>query len=176
MLQETTSWLSLRTKGKLIMADHYIHSTCGQNMVFRIVESPKRDSPDVNVKEKGRISIAGGAWVINKDSRIPRVAITKVTDDELKILEDDPAFQRMKDRGFFTVHTVDHMEADSRDLPKDHAKKDNTAQIEDEDHANGTDERCDHSSTRATFGDGNQYGGKQPVVTENDDYGPIRLS
>lgn len=158
------------------MAEHYIHSTCGQPMVFKITKPVKRDSPDVNVEEVGRISIAGGAWVINKDSRIPRVCITKVTDEELEILKKHPAFIRMMNRGFMSIHTVDHMEADSRGLPMDHQKKDNTSQIEDEDHAKGTDERCDHSSTRATFGEGNQFGGKQPAVVDFDDYGPIRLS
>lgn len=157
------------------MAKHYIHSTCGQSMVFNITEPRMLGDSEQNTNVIGKISIGGGAWVINKNSRIPKVVITEVTDEELIALQGLRMFQDMCKKGYLSVHTVDHMEADSRDLPADHQKKDNCSQIEDADHADGTDERISHGETRASYGEDNQFGGKQPIATKDSSFGEIRL-
>ena len=45
------------------MAKHYIHSTCGQSMVFNITEPRKLGDSEQNTNVIGKISIGGGAWV-----------------------------------------------------------------------------------------------------------------
>lgn len=159
------------------MSKKYVHSTCGQPMVFTVTTDTKDIKTPAAARIVKEIRIGGGAWVISsRGDKIPKVVITEVTDEELELLERSPAFQNMKRRGFMTIHDVGFMEADSRDLPMDHEKKDGTSQILDEDHAKGTDERIGHNATRATFGDGNQFGGKQPASVEESDYGPIRVA
>lgn len=153
------------------MADHYIHSTAGQTLEF--VQTRPVSNNDVTSTVIRSIRVAGGAWVLNNMGRVPRVCITPVTDDELDFLVHNETFLAMKKRGFFSIHTVDRIEADSRDLPADHEKKDNCSQILDEDHANGTDPRCDHAATRAGTGENNEYHGKSPVGAESSNYGTI---
>lgn len=157
------------------MAKNYIHSTCGQSMVFNITEPKNNGDQEQNTTVIGKIAIGGGAWVINKNSRIPKVVITEVTDDELAALKNIKMFNDMCKNGYLSIHTVDHMEADSRGLPADHQKKDMCSQIEDADHADGTDERINHGETRASYGEDNQFGGKQPIATKDSSFGEIRL-
>lgn len=158
------------------MGKKFVHSTCGQPMVFNINEEVGNSKVPQPVKILKSIRIAGGAYVITKDSTVPKIAITEVDDEELELLEKNPAFQNMKRKGFITIHDVGYMEADSKGNPLDHEKKDNTSQILDEDHANGTDQRLEHDGTFASWGEGNQFRGQQPIASQTSDYGPIHIA
>ncbi len=136
--------------------------------------APANSKTDINRHRIREVKVGGGAWVIQGNRRVPKVVITEVTDDELAFLLKNDSFRRMHARGFMSIHTVGVMEADSRDLPADHEKKDNTSQILDSDHAHGLDPRCDHASTRAAYGEGNQFGGEQPDSVKETQYGEIR--
>lgn len=165
------------------MAETYIHSTCGQSMVFKAFK-PRKEGDTSTVSEPlvgkdGKpieVVIEGGAYVLNRElGRTKRVCITKVTDEQLAYLHSNDGYLRMKARGFFTEHAVGQIEADSKGDPLDMQKKDNTSQISDADHAKGTDPRLDHAATRATAGIANQEGGMQPLSAQDDGYGPIHL-
>lgn len=161
----------------------YIHSTCGQPQVFKFYKDrSSKDPSTVNqplLDKKGKpveISIGGGAYVLSREAgKTRRVVITEVTEEELELLHSCDTYMRMKARGFFTERTVNHIEADTKGNPSDMQIKDNTSQISDHDHANGTDERLDHAGTRATAGEQNREGGEQPIGSLNSDFGPIRL-
>lgn len=157
---------------------NYIHSTCGQSMVFRITEPKahvKQAQADKVIKE---IRIGGGAWVITADGqRIPRCVDTEVTDEDLELLEANPAFQNIKKRGFFVVNRDEHQVRNTDGTPNDMERKDyGCSQISDNEHAEGSDPRTQENvGLRATYGEKNVYGGKQPITVEESDYGPIRV-
>ena len=161
----------------------FIHSTCGQPQVFKFYQPRKpKDPSTVNIPLKDKngneveIVIGGGAYVLAKvGGQTRKVVITEVSDDELALLHTSDAYMRMKSRGFFTERTANHIEKDEHGNPSDMQIKDNTSQISDVDHANGTDPRVDHAGTRATAGINNQEGGKQPIGSLESDYGPIRI-
>ena len=163
----------------------YIHSTCGQPMVFTFNEErkgKKKSDMFINIPKKDRngkdltIAIGGGAYVLNREAgRTRKVVITPVTDEELALLHTSTAYMNMKKRGFFTEHAVNHIEADASGNPMDMEIKDNTSQISDHDHAHGKDERLSHASTRATAGINNTLGGEQPDSADWDSYGQIKI-
>lgn len=165
------------------MGNTYIHSTCGQTQVFKFYKPRKPGSVATTneplIGKDGKpveIRIEGGAYVLNREmGRTKRISITEVTDEQLALLHSNEGYMRMKARGFFTEHNVGHIEADSKGNPLDMEKRDNTAQISDEDHAKGTDPRLEHASTRATTGINNQEGGLQPLSTQDGNYGDILL-
>lgn len=144
-------------------------------MVFTINNPVDSKSAQQNVTVVKQITIGGGAYVITNMNRIPKVVITPVTDEELEMLMKNGAFVNMKARGFFTIQEDSSMTPDSQGNPMDHEIKDNCSQISDEDHAKGADPRCDHGGTRATYGEGNEFGGQQPIATAETSYGPILL-
>lgn len=161
----------------------FIHSTCGQPQVFKFYKDRKPKSTETTnqpaLDKTGKpleIAIGGGAYVLNREAGTTRkVVITEVTEEELELLHTSDAYMRMKDRGFFTERVVNHIEKDSKGNPSNMKIKDNTSQIDDYEHAKGTDERVNHAGTRATAGLNNQEGGTQPEASLNSDYGPIRL-
>jgi len=161
------------------MESWYVHSTCGAPMVFKLTEIPRPNTPDPTVRVLKEIRIGGGAGVIMlHGADIPKVVTTKITEEEKEILEHNDAFVRMANRGFLRIDQNPDPDRDRNDTPSDMEARDNTSQIRDEDHANGTDERTDYIGqygTRATAGDQNIIGGKQPVNTQEDNYGPIRF-
>ena len=161
----------------------YIHSTCGQPQVFKFYKARKPKDPSTtnlplldNNGKPVEITIGGGAYVLMKTGgQTRKVVITEVSDEELALLHTSDAYMRMKERGFFTERSANHIEKDSKGNPSDMEIKDNTSQISDYDHAHGRDPRGEHASTRATAGIGNQEGGAQPDGSLNSDYGPIRI-
>lgn len=156
------------------MAQKYIQSTCGQDQVFVINDAvdPKSDQAQVTVRQE--IVIKGGIGVINKDSMVPKVMRTPVTDEELEALMKLQPFLNMKKRGFFQIITENETVYDAHGKVSGQQERDNTSQIKDTDHAAGTDPRCDHAGTRASFGERNENGGDQPVNREAN-YGEILL-
>lgn len=161
----------------------YIHSTCGQPQTFKIYKDrPSKSAETVNqpaLDKKGKpieIALGGGAYVLDVNGNaVRKVVITEVTDEELELLHKCDTYIRMKERGFFTEHQTGHIVPDSKGNPDNMEIKDGTSQISDHDHAQGTDERCNHGETRATGGPANQMGGEQPIGATTNDYGPIRL-
>lgn len=161
----------------------YIHSTCGQTMVFPVYRVEKENSTaTTSVQLKGtdgkpmQIKIEGGAYVLLPNAgKARKGAVTKVTDEELELLHANEGYMRMKARGFFTEHSVDHLELDASGNPMDMEKRDNTAQISDKDHANGTDDRISHAGTRAFTGENNQIAGQQPLAAQDGNYGLINM-
>lgn len=161
----------------------YIHSTCGQSMVFKVFKPEAKGSlatvSTVQKDKKGvplEITIGGGAYVLIKETgRTKKCFQTEVTDEWLEILHSNDAYMRMKARGFFTERQENHTVLDSQGNPDDMEKKDNTSQISDYDHAHGLDPRLDHAGTRATTGLNNQIGGEQPNAANEGNYGQILI-
>lgn len=165
------------------MTQCFVHSTCGQPMTFKFYRERKKGDVSVNseplidpkTRKPVEIQIGGGAYVLNRESgKMRKVVITEVTEEELALLESHPAFKEMKARGFFTVRTVSHMEADAHGNPTDMEKRDNTSQILDEDHAKGTDHRLESNETRAFTGEANQVKGLEPEGDQLS-YGQIQM-
>jgi hypothetical protein len=63
-------------------------------------------------KIKTAILIKGGAHVANKHHITSKFAETQITSEDLKVLEDSPAFNRMVERGFFTMQKPTEIKKD----------------------------------------------------------------
>lgn len=79
-----------------------IFSTLSNDQVFPTYT--KRKGVKVSAaKVETAILIKGGANVANKHRITSKVVETKITDEEFKVLEASPVFQRMIERGFFSL-------------------------------------------------------------------------
>ena len=156
----------------------WIYSTCGAPMTFKFYR-PHGDGKqtigmlipltDPKTGADLVVNIAGGAYVISySGGKASRVAVTEVTDEELTLLESHPSFQNMKKRGFFTVHDESRPVYDSKGIPLDMVKHDDTAQIGDGDHSKGpsADHRLAHVGTRAATGQSDMFKGEKPIVDD----------
>lgn len=165
----------------------YIMSTCGQPQVFTFNKPYKKNDPSMvaqpetwkagpNKDKPIEIKIGGGAYVLDRSmGRTRKVTVTEITDDEYEMLKSNSSYQFMKSRGFFTEYDVPQVSYDTKGNPADMEKHDNTSQLSDAEHADGSDDRCNHASTRATAGINNQNGGNQPASVSVDNYGPIHI-
>lgn len=149
--------------------------TCGQDMVFNFFEPEKKGSRAVvnRLKKdaKGKplqIKIGGGAGVlVQSGGVIKRYETTSVPDDVLALLHTNDAYKRMKARGFFTEYKEgDEVVMTRRGTPEDMQKRDQCAQIDDHEHAMGTDDRLNHAGTKAYAGIGNMDRGEEPIAGE----------
>lgn len=140
-----------RTKETKNMAKNYIHSTASQPMTYPIYAGGT-DKP-VKVKD---ILINGRANVRDPHAIMtPTGAVTEVSDADLELLKKNPAFQRHVARGFMRV--MNESELNTKDMQK----RDNCAQINDEEYAMGTDPRTPGSgSCQATCGEGDRVQGR----------------
>ena len=143
------------------MAKNYIHSTASQDMNYPIYAGGT-DRPQ-KVKE---IIIKGRANVVDPRTLItPTGAVTEVSDADLELLKKSSAFQRHVARGFMRVMTESELNT------KDMQKRDNSAQLQDSEYADGTDPRVPNSGNcQATCGEGDRIRGKRGVAFRTDDY------
>lgn len=149
--------------------------TCGQDMVFNFFEAEKKGSRAVisRLKKdaKGKplqIRIGGGAGVlVSEGGRVKRYELTSVDDEVVQLLNTHDAYKRMKARGFFTEYKeTDEIAMTRRGTPEDMERRDQCAQIDDHEHAQGTDDRLNHAGTKAFAGHGNIDKGEEPVAGE----------
>lgn len=64
----------------------------------------KKEGKQVSAaKTKTAILIKGGANVANKHHQTGMFVETKISDEEFKVLEESPVFERMIERGFFSL-------------------------------------------------------------------------
>lgn len=105
-------------------------------MVYCIYEQNKSSNPKIIRK----IKIDGYANVKNPNSRniaMPRCASTEISDKDWEDLQKNPSFKHHQEKGF-----VRHSEVNSeRIVDEGMTKRDNSAQINDWDFAQGKDER-----------------------------------
>lgn len=79
-----------------------IFSTLSNDQVFP--SYIKKEGKKVSAaKVKTAILIKGGANVANKHHQTDKFVETKISDEEFKTLEASPVFNRMIDRGFFSL-------------------------------------------------------------------------
>lgn len=149
--------------------------TCGQDMVFNVYEQEKKGSRAVvnRLKKdaKGgdiKIRIGGGAGVlVATGGAVKRYELTNVPDEVVALLHSKDDYMRMKARGFFSEYKEgDEVVVNNRGTPEDMTRRDQCAQIEDHDHAMGTDDRLNHAGTKAFAGIGNVDRGEEPVAGE----------
>lgn len=100
------------------MTDYFVVSTLTANMKYTNWEKGASD-----LKRRARsVLIQGGSNVANKHLVTPRGVITKVSAEQVEILESNPSFKRHKERGYVKVEkykaAVEKMVSDmeSRDL------------------------------------------------------------
>lgn len=140
---------------------HYIISTTSAPMKYCIYEQSKSNNPKV-VKQ---IRINGYANTRNPDSgrsfQLPRCAITQISEEDWKLLQENPSFKYHQEKGFMR-----HSEMpDESIVDKGMTKRDRSAMINDSEFADGTDERFDPSEgagmSRASAGMGDNIKGKK---------------
>lgn len=102
----------------------YISTTLGQDSHFPIYK--KVAGNELAVERV--ITIKGGANVIsNKTLFTPSGRLNKVSDEDLKLLEQNPAFCRKRERGYIVVHPDKQLHVE------DLQKKDGSAQFTEKD-------------------------------------------
>lgn len=137
---------------------NYVHSTASQNMVYPIYAEGKQNQAQVlkKITIRGRANVADSATLIT-----PRGAVTEVSDEDLALLKRSAAFQRHVAHGFMKV--LGESELNTTDMKK----RDGSAQIQDEEYAEGTDERLQGQAglgdCRAACGRGDRIRGKKGV-------------
>lgn len=143
------------------MAKNYIHSTASQPMTYPIYAGGT-DRPQ-KIKE---IVIAGRANVADPRTLVtPTGAVTEVSDADLELLKKSAAFQRHVARGFMRVMNESELNTNGMQ------KRDNSAQLQDFEYAQGTDPRVPGSGTcQATCGDGDRIRGQRGVAFVADNY------
>lgn len=113
---------------------HYIVSTASAPMKYVVYEQGKGNTP----KAKQMIRIEGYANVANKLTlSTPNCAITEISDEEWELLQKNSSFAKHV-QDHFMFHTE---VADARKAVADMEKKDNSAQIRDDEFAQGLDTR-----------------------------------
>lgn len=143
------------------MAKNYIHSTASQDMNYPIYAGGT-DRPQ-KVKE---IIIKGRANVVDPRTLItPTGAVTEISDADLELLKKSSAFQRHVARGFMRV--MNESELNTKDMQK----RDNSAQLQDAEYADGKDPRVPNSGNcQASCGEDNRIRGKRGIAFVTDNY------
>jgi hypothetical protein len=84
----------------------YVYSTATNSGTY--VEYEQNSGHDISLPKKWpngkpmQVTIKGGHGVANKHFFTPKGVVTSVTDDEMEMLLNNPAFKRHMDRGFIT--------------------------------------------------------------------------
>lgn len=100
---------------------HYVYSTIGQDMLY--TQYKKTSHVPVPVSQ---VLIRGGAHVIDKNLHTPRGIVTKISDEQLKILENIELFKMHKENGFIVVQS--NKENPTKVAQRDMKEKDDSAQ------------------------------------------------
>lgn len=80
----------------------YVFSTLSNENMYVEYDKGPNDMPIV----KRKVMIAGGSNVVNKHLMTPMGLATKVSDEQLEMLEANPVFQLHKKNGFITVKST----------------------------------------------------------------------
>lgn len=102
----------------------YILSTMGCGVNYAIYGKTAGGLPVV----KREIVVNGGAGVINKALITPQGVVTKVSDEELELLESNPLFRMHKAGGYVKVQKSEKTDT------KDMTQKDASAQLVESDY------------------------------------------
>lgn len=80
---------------------------------FPLYAEKKKDGKQVSVnKASSSILIKGGANVANKHNQTSKVVETQVSDEDFKLLEASPVFQRLVKRGFLSTKKPEAVKKD----------------------------------------------------------------
>lgn len=138
---------------------NFVHSTASQNMVYPIYSEGQQNQAQVlkKITIRGKANVADSATLIT-----PTGAVTEVSDEDLALLKKSPAFQRHVQKGFMKV--ISSSELDTKDM----AKRDGSAQLQDEEYADGTVPtealRGQTGNCRASCGRGDRIKGKKGIA------------
>lgn len=97
----------------------YITSTMSAGVTYAIY---KKTPGGLNIIDR-EISINGGANVINKALVTPQGVVTKVSDEELELLKQNPVFKTHVDGGYIKI-----TKTEKKENTKDMTEKDKSAQ------------------------------------------------
>lgn len=97
----------------------HVYSTLTSDHVFVVRGTPPAQGQPAPILK--RVLINGGTGVANKRTLITPYGVhTEVSDDDLAVLEQDPSFQRFKQRGFIRVEKRESRpEIVAQDMAKD---------------------------------------------------------
>jgi len=84
----------------------YIYSTKSNSTAYAFYDASVKDKDSPEVIKK--IVVKGGAHVANKNFVTPKGVVTKVTDEEYKLLLEHPVFKRHVERGFVLASTKEY--------------------------------------------------------------------
>lgn len=110
------------------MSDYYVYSTLSQDNLYTVYK-PGRNPAEARVIHR-QVLVRGGAGVINKNFVTPKGTVTKITEEEHKVLMgDNPqdersgcvAFKRHMARGYIIVEKT---KANPAKVAKDMTERD----------------------------------------------------
>lgn len=110
------------------MANYYIYSTLSQNTAYAFYK-PLTDKNDLREIEH-LIEIKGGAGVADKNFITPSGKVTKITEEDYKLLETNPVYQQHVKNGFIIAQKTN---SDIESVVKKMELRDKSAPIRPED-------------------------------------------
>lgn len=136
------------------MATVRIHSTASQPMTYCIY----RDNGTSAVLVK-KIEIKGTANVADQFGIVSQGAVTEIPEEDYELLKKDDAFNRHVRRGFMKVYDSSALNTEGME------KRDNSAQLFDEEFAAGKDPRVpDSGACQASYGRGDKRRGAKGIA------------
>lgn len=120
----------------------YVYSTltADQNYTLYPADADPRQIP----KALQTVFIAGGANVVDNHSMVtPRGVVTEVSDEQMKVLEKIPAFDKHRKAGFISIDKI--MNAPD-EVAKDMTPQDESSQLVDDDFENKPVTNTDNDS------------------------------
>lgn len=131
-----------------------IHSTASQPMTYCIYR--ENGTSAVLVK---KIEIKGTANVADQFGVVAPGCVTEVSDEDYELLKKDDAFNRHVRRGFMKVYDSGSLNTEGMQ------KRDNSAQLFDEEYAGGKDARVpDSGACQASCGKGDRKRGAKGIA------------
>lgn len=121
--------------------NHYVYSTMTTDVRYVQYSKSANDIPVV----ESFVDIAGGANVPDKHLVTPRGVVTKITSEQLALLEGNPLFKRHQENGFIIVDTV---KVDPEVKASDMEQRDDSAPLTPEDFPKSGDEDKDNPGGR----------------------------
>lgn len=115
------------------------------------------------------ITIKGKANVLDPKTMVtPTGVVTEISEADLEVLKQNPAFQRHCARGFLRVMSDPELNT------KDMQARDNSSQLMDSEYANATDPRIMNAqgagACQATAGEGDRIRGQRGIAFVSDTY------
>lgn len=120
---------------------NYVYSTMTTGVRYVQYSKSVNDMPVV----ESFVDIAGGANLPDKHLVTPRGVVTKVTDEQLALLEQNPLFKRHKENGFIIVDSV---KVDPEVKASDMEQRDDSSPLVPEDFPSPDDADKDNPSAR----------------------------